>query len=167
MAIRASIMERAMRRVSIFFAILFSALAFAQTMHDHRMPAAANPHTHWQAVQPGQAAFAAIQEIVEILEADPATDWHKVNIDALRQHLIDMDNVTLHAEATGEPIDGGMRFVVSGIGPIRDSVQRMVLAHAKTMNGVGSWTSNATTTNAPAILIVKLPATAIYKLPAP
>ncbi|MCC2098329.1 MAG: hypothetical protein KDJ29_15640, partial [Hyphomicrobiales bacterium] len=43
-------------------------------------------------VQPGQSAFAAIQEIVEILEADRSTDWSKVNIPALRQHLIDMDN---------------------------------------------------------------------------
>src|SRR5258708_9478923 len=110
MAIRASIMELAMRRFAILMTILVPGLAFAQTMHDHRMPAAANPHTHWQAVQPGQAAFAAIQEIVEILEADPATDWHKVNIDPLRQHLSDIDNVTLHAQATGEPTDGEIRF---------------------------------------------------------
>ena len=30
----------------------------------------------------GQIAFAAIQEIVAILEADPQTDWSKVDIDA-------------------------------------------------------------------------------------
>ena len=39
------------------------------------------------ATRGGQDAFAAIQEIVEILAADPKTDWSKVNIDALRQHL--------------------------------------------------------------------------------
>ncbi|MCP6769380.1 hypothetical protein NL529_31490, partial [Klebsiella pneumoniae] len=43
---------------------------------------------------PGQEAFGTIQEIVRILEADPATDWSKVNIGALREHLIDMDEVT-------------------------------------------------------------------------
>ena len=43
----------------------------------------------------GQGAFAAIQEIVAILEADPDTDWSKVDIDALRQHLVDMNAVTL------------------------------------------------------------------------
>ena len=40
---------------------------------------------------PGQDAFGAIQEIVQILDADPKTDWSKVDLEALRQHLIDMD----------------------------------------------------------------------------
>ena len=48
---------------------------------------------------PGQAAFGAIEEIVQKLEADPATDWSKVNIGALREHLIDMNEVTLRADA--------------------------------------------------------------------
>ena len=48
----------------------------------------------------GQDAFGTIQEIVRILEADPTTDWSKVNIAALREHLIDMNEVTLHAAAT-------------------------------------------------------------------
>ena len=48
---------------------------------------------------PGQEAFGTIQEIVRILEADPATDWSKVNIAALREHLIDMDEVTMRADA--------------------------------------------------------------------
>jgi hypothetical protein len=42
----------------------------------------------------GQDAFGAIQEIVQILQSDPKTDWSKVNISALRQHLIDMNEVT-------------------------------------------------------------------------
>ena len=49
---------------------------------------------------PGQEAFGTIQEIVRILEADPATDWSKVNIGALREHLIDMDEVTMRARAS-------------------------------------------------------------------
>src|SRR5512146_836108 len=47
--------------------------------------------------QPGQAAFGAISEIVRMLEADSTTDWSRVNIEALRQHLIDMDDVIMHA----------------------------------------------------------------------
>ncbi len=107
--------------------------------------------------QPGEAAFAAIQEIVEILEADPKTDWRKVNIEALRQHLIDMDNVTLHAEVRSEPIDGGMKFVISGTGPVIGSIQRMVTAHSATMNGVDGWHFTASTTAAGAILTVMPP----------
>src|SRR5438552_18068577 len=36
---------------------------------------------------PGQAAYAAIGEVVRLLEADPRTDWSRVNVEALRQHL--------------------------------------------------------------------------------
>src|SRR5437879_13280128 len=42
---------------------------------------------------PGQDAFGAIQEIVQMLEADPKTDWSKVDLEGLRQHLIDMNEV--------------------------------------------------------------------------
>ena len=52
-----------------------------------------------------------IQEIVAMLAADPQTDWSKVNIEALREHLVDMDNVTLHAHATSEDVDNGVRFL--------------------------------------------------------
>ena len=56
--------------------------------------------TTGQPTMPGQDAFGAIQEIVQILEADPTTDWSKVNIAALREHLVDMNEVTLRAVAT-------------------------------------------------------------------
>lgn len=85
--------------------------------------------------EPGQSAYAAIQEIVELLVADPATDWGKVNIDALRRHLLDMDNVTLRASVKATPLDGGVRYVVTGEGAVRESIARMVKAHAETMDG--------------------------------
>jgi hypothetical protein len=60
--------------------------ADAQAIHDQRHPMPDDPRGigSERPTQPGQAAFAAIQEIVAILEADPRTDWSKVNIDALR-----------------------------------------------------------------------------------
>jgi len=56
---------------------------------------------------PGQDAFGAIQEVVRILEADPATDWSKVNLERLRQHLIDMNEVTLRASVKAESVPAG------------------------------------------------------------
>jgi hypothetical protein len=79
---------------------------------------------------PGQDAFGAIQEIVRILEADPKTDWSKVNLEALRQHLIDMNDVTLKADAVAKPIDGGIEIAVTGTGRTVGAIQRMVPAHA-------------------------------------
>ena len=66
---------------------------------------------------PGQDAFGAIQEIVRMLEADPNTDWSKVDLEALRQHLIDMNEVTLKADAAAKPIDGGLQIAVTGSWP--------------------------------------------------
>ncbi|MBI2720484.1 MAG: hypothetical protein HYX36_17235 [Rhizobiales bacterium] len=108
--------------------------------------------------EPGQSAFAAIQEIAEILQSDPATDWSKVSLEALRQHLIDMNNVTLYAVVTDRPVQGGMTFVVSGEGSVRDSIQRMVMAHAATMNGVDGWKLIAAKTSEGADLTANPPA---------
>jgi hypothetical protein len=91
----------------------------------------------------GQAAFGAIQEIVRILLADPTTNWSKVDIDALRQHLIDMDEVTLHADARKEAIENGLRIVVSGSGRTLAAIQRMVPAHARDIDGIFGWSVRA------------------------
>jgi len=90
--------------------------------------------------QTGQGAFAAIQEIVAMLDADPATDWSRVDIAGLRRHLVDMNNVTLHAEVATTPAENGVQFAVTGAGPVRESVRRMIKAHAETMSGANSMT---------------------------
>lgn len=108
--------------------------------------------------QPGQGAFAAIQEIVAILDSNPKTDWSKVNIDALRQHLVDMNNVTIAANVKSIPIDDGMRFEVTGDGQVRESIRRMTTAHAMTMNGVQGWRLEAAEIDGGAALTVHAPA---------
>ncbi len=82
-----------------------------------------------QPTLPGQDAFGAIQEVVKILEADPATDWSKVNIAALREHLIDMNEVALHAAAAQRTLDNGVEIAVTGEGRTLDAIKRMVPAH--------------------------------------
>ncbi len=148
-----------MFRILVCLALMFPALAAAQGMPGHQHGGMAATPT-----QPGQGAFAAIQEIVQILEADPATDWSKVNIEALRGHLIDMDNVTLHAVVKSEAVSGGMRFTASGSGAVRESIRRMVTAHAATMNGVDGWQFAAAGTAEGAALTVKVPAAEMAKL---
>ena len=95
-------------------------------------------------VEGGQSAFAAIQEIVSQLMADPETDWSRVDIEALRQHLIDMDNVTLRARVRAEEVEGGARFeAASEDAAVTSSIRAMVPAYAATMNGVEGWTMQA------------------------
>jgi hypothetical protein len=97
-----------------------------------------------QATESGQGAFGAIHEIVGILEADPTTDWSKVNIDALRAHLIDMDNVTLRAKIVYEPMAKGEHIHIAGEGDVRDSIQRMVMMHAAMAGDTSDWHMDAT-----------------------
>jgi hypothetical protein len=94
--------------------------------------------------QPGQAAFGAIQEIVAMLEANPQTDWTKVDIDALREHLIDMNEVTMNAVAQKEPIDNGLRIEVTGSGRTLVAIQRMVPDHAREIDGINGWAVRTT-----------------------
>jgi hypothetical protein len=83
-----------------------------------------------QPTRPGQEAFGAIQEVVRMLEADPKTDWSKVNITALREHLIDMDEVTLRAKLNERALDNGVEIAVTGEGRTLEAIKRMVPAHA-------------------------------------
>jgi hypothetical protein len=94
---------------------------------------------------PGQDAFGAIQEIVRTLEADPATDWSKIDLEALRQHLIDMNDVTLNAVAVAKPVEGGVEITVTGGGRTLAAIQRMVPEHAKEIDGLNGWSARART----------------------
>lgn len=109
--------------------------------HAHMMPGAAQPGG--MPAEAGQAAFGAIQEIVRMLQADPQTNWSRVDIDALRQHLVDMDEVTLRATARKEPIEKGMRVAVTGSGRTLEAIQRMLPAHARDIDGLYGWSVQA------------------------
>jgi len=86
---------------------------------------------------PGQDAFGTIQEIVQILQADQTTDWLKVNIGALRQHLIDMNEVTLHAAAAERMLDNGIEIAATGEGRTLEAIKRMVPAHVSELREIG------------------------------
>ena len=113
------------------------------TMQGHR---AMHGEAAGQPTMAGQAAFGAIQEVVQILEADPTTDWTKVNIAALREHLIDMNEVTLNAGATERALDNAVEITVSGEGRTLQAIKRMVPAHARELVKMG-W--NAATEELP------------------
>lgn len=94
----------------------------------------------------GQSAFAAIAEIVALLESDPATDWSKVDVQALRDHLADMDRVTLNTRVEMEPAAGGAVIVVKGDGETALATQRMMLAHAPFLAAATGFTVKAQAT---------------------
>lgn len=71
-----------MRLIPFVLAIVMAAPVAAQ----HANSAAG--HDMGGPQETGQSAFAALAEIVTILQADPETDWERVDIDGLRRHLV-------------------------------------------------------------------------------
>jgi len=89
----------------------------------------------------GQDAFAAMAEIVRILEADPATDWAKVDMERLRQHLIDMNEVVLRAAVQSTPVPGGLAMDVTGVGRTEQAIRAMVVPHAGELDRMADWSA--------------------------
>jgi hypothetical protein len=89
----------------------------------------------------GQDAFAAIAEIVAILDADPSTDWTKIDLERLRQHLIDMNEVVLHAAVTPSPAPGGLVMDVTGPGRTEQAIRAMVIPHAAELDRMADWSA--------------------------
>ena len=102
----------------------------------------------------GQGAFAAVQEIVRILNEDPSTAWERVDLEALRQHLRDMAELTLQAEAAETPIEGGVSVAVTGTGRTLEAIRRMVPAHAVELDRLETWTAAGVIAPGGAVLTV-------------
>ena len=99
--------------------------------HQAQLAACAGPASSAQLpTLPGQAAFGAIAEVVRILVADPATDWTQVNVEALRRHLIDMDDVTVRSAIAQRNVPGGFVADITGAGSVSAAIRRMVPTHA-------------------------------------
>lgn len=94
---------------------------------------------------PGQDAFAAIAEVVRILDADPATDWSKVDIERLRQHLIDMNEVVLQSAVTRQQAPGGLAMDITGTGRTEQAIRAMVVPHAAELDRMPLFTARTET----------------------
>jgi len=91
------------------------------------------------AIPAGQAAYATMAAIVAMLEADSTTDWSKVNIEALRQHLVVMNDVTLRAHARQTNVPGGAAMEVTGDGHVAESIRTMLRNHSTMLATMGPY----------------------------
>ncbi|MES2525069.1 MAG: hypothetical protein V4617_20390 [Gemmatimonadota bacterium] len=104
---------------------------------EHNAPAA-------MPTQAGHAAFAAVSEIVRLLEADSSTNWATVNLEALRQHLVDMDVVTMRSRVVQRQVTGGLTMDITGDAHTSTAIRRMVGAHAGALEAMGVWRAATT-----------------------
>lgn len=121
----------------------------AQGMDHSKMAAAEQA-----AAPPSQAAFATIQAIVKKLKADPSTDWSKVNLEALRQHLVDMDNVVMRSRVVVKNVDGGLSMDVTGTGDVTGAIKRMAGMHAQALTEEGMYVAKSSEINGGVRMVV-------------
>jgi len=120
--------------------LILTSAAPGQTEHQHQRQGhhmmGATPLT-----EPGNAIFGTVQEAIRKLEADPDTDWSNVDMEALRQHLIDMRNVAVYVDVTSrEEIDTGLQFRVEATtDPAEASLARVLQAHPKQLKRETGW----------------------------
>lgn len=126
--------SRAILSVALVSATVVAVPARAQTMDHNAHAMGAAP-----AAPAGQDAYATIAAVVAMLQADSSTDWSKVNIEALRQHLIVMNDVTLGARAMQTSVPGGARMEVTGAGRVAVSIRSMLHAHAPQLDAMGTY----------------------------
>ena len=102
----------------------------------------------------GQAAFDAMAEIVGILEANPDTNWSKVNINFLRDHLVDMNALALSAKVETHAVEQGIRFIAKGNGTTLRALQNMIPAHAHELDKMPQWSAVGRLVNGGAELVI-------------
>jgi hypothetical protein len=93
------------------------------TMMNHEHKSGTSDMTLTEA---GNGAFGTIQEVIRRLNSDPNTNWSEVNLEALRLHLLDMNDMTLNVEVISQKaIHNGLEVV------LRPTTDRAALALEK------------------------------------
>ena len=122
-------------KLSLFSAAMVFVASSALAQHAHQ---SSSP------TETGQSQFAAIAEIVTVLRDDPETDWSLVDIKALRDHLVDMDNVTTKASVKRTMGQLSVTFSITGEDEVASSIGRMVVAHSPMLQQATGWLAVAT-----------------------
>lgn len=89
----------------------------------------------------GNDAFGTIQEVIRHLNQDPNTDWSKVNLEALREHLVDMQDMTMNVEVGKKvKIKNGLQvFVQPSTKHAAGALARVFAAHPPQLKRETGW----------------------------
>lgn len=136
----------------------FSVIAFDNT--DHSNHYAGMKHTDTAAshsdskkidtvlTESGTDPFATLQEVIKALEANPNIRWENVNLEALRLHLLQMQDMVMNVEVSQKPIKNGFQAVVS---PTTDRALKSLVAvfsaHPAQMKKETGWDMQVTNNN--------------------
>ena len=105
-------------------------------------------NSHFVLTEAGTDPFAVIQEAIALLEANPDTDWSTVNIEALRLHLIEMQDMTLNVTVEQQPVSFGFQAVITPTtNRALQSMSQVLSAHPSQMKEETGWDMVVTNNN--------------------
>lgn len=142
---------------SVFVALASLSLWAAEKHRGHTPAMNHNTmiNTEAQPEEGGQATFAALNEIVSMLEQDTKTDWSAVDLDGLHAHLLDMNHLILNTETTKSILgDTQIQFDVQGTAESIPSIHRMVPAHSRFIAQSRGWVIEPELNDGGAILTI-------------
>ena len=138
-----------MKRVHLFslvstclgLSLMFATPAVTAEEMNHGHGNTADMHHHQRLTEPGNDAFGTIQEVVRKLRENPHTDWSRVDLEALRQHLVDMDSFTKHvSEISKRNIKSGVELEVRADSEAASqSLARALSAHPRMIKDEFGW----------------------------
>lgn len=154
---RTKIATRSITALAASTLLLWTATGYGQSSStgNQPMPMHLGGNGSPMPTETGQSAFSAIAEIVGLLNADDTTDWSKVDISALRNHLVDMNMLMMGAKVTQSETGNEVVFIVEGEGQVLRAIQAMALPHARQLDMMDGWSATATTTSKGAVLTMK------------
>jgi hypothetical protein len=119
-------------------------MASAHTHHANMNHAAMMGHntapTQVVLTESGTDPFATLQEVIAALESNTRTNWEKVNIEALRLHLVEMQDMTINVDVKQQHIDNGFQAVVSPTtSNAVKSLTRVLSGHPAQMKAETGW----------------------------
>ncbi|HMK60918.1 MAG TPA: hypothetical protein VK452_07210 [Dissulfurispiraceae bacterium] len=127
----------------MLFAAVFNTAAQDMPSDHHANHSEMQGHTmrHSPLTLPGNDAFGAIQEAVRHLDADPKTDWSKVNLEDLRQHLVDMYNFTINVQVLSQkPVEEGFEAIIQPTTKMaEESLDRVFAVHPGQLKKETGW----------------------------
>lgn len=106
-------------------------------MHHQQMMKSAESNL----TQAGNDIFATIQEVIVRLNNNPDTNWATVDIEALRQHLLDMNDMAVNVEILNrKPLINGLRIALQGTtARAEKTLARVFKVHPKHLKSETGW----------------------------
>lgn len=131
-------------KLIIFIIVTLSYVSTVYATDEHSMEHHQQMATQNQALlltEAGNDIFGTIQEVIANLNANPNTNWDKVNIGALREHLLDMRDMTINIEVISQDrLKNGSKILIRPTNiRSRQAMKRVLSAHPAQLKKETNW----------------------------